>query len=77
MFKYKKLATSTIPQSVRNEDAKFLGWQKMRSGEIFALYNVIARGHPSFGSTVTDKGLRKLNLDVPDAPIPDGPVREF
>jgi len=77
MFKHKKLIAHTVPQSPPNEDAKFLGWQKMRSGEVFALYNVIATGHPSFGSTVTDKGLLKLNLQVPDAPLPQGSVKEF
>ena len=77
MFKFKKLTTHTALRNDRNQDAMFLGWQKMKSGEVFALYNVIARGHPSFGSTVTDKGLRKLNLQVPDAPLPQGSVKEF
>ena len=77
MFKHKTLIAHTVPQSPPNEDAKFLGWQKMKSGEVFALYNVIASGHPSFGSTVTDKGLRKLNLQVPDAPLPQGSVKEL
>jgi len=67
----------TVPQSIRDKDAVFLGWQRMKSGEIFALYNITAAGHPSFGSTVTDQGLRRLNLQVPDSPFPDGPVKEF
>ena len=53
-----------------DSDAEFLGWQKTNSGEVFALYNITASGHPSLGSTVTDKTLHKLNLQVPGAPLP-------
>jgi hypothetical protein len=58
-------------RSVPNSDAKFLGWQDTLSGESFALYNITAEDHPSFGSTVSEISLQKLNLQVPDAPHPD------
>jgi len=51
--------------SVSNSDAAFLGWQKTRSGEVFALYNITAASHPSYGSTVTDMTLNRLNLQIP------------
>ncbi|MEX1139745.1 MAG: hypothetical protein WEB33_11530 [Bacteroidota bacterium] len=46
----------------------FLGWQKMRSGEEIALYNVTAEDHPLYGSTVTDRTLREHDLSVPKVP---------
>ncbi len=45
----------------------FLGWQKMRSGEEIALYNVTVQDHPLYGSTVTDQTLREHNLPVPQS----------
>lgn len=66
----------TNPASL-DSDAEFLGWQKINSGEVFALYNITAAGHPSLGSTVTDTTLHKLNLEVPGTPLPQGPVKEF
>jgi hypothetical protein len=51
--------------SSSGSDATFLGWQKAGSGEVFALYNITAAGHPSRGSTVTGRTLEKLNLQVP------------
>jgi len=57
--------------------AKFLGWQKTSLGETFALYNITAAGHPSFGSTVTSKTLHKLNLQAPTAPLVQGPTKKF
>lgn len=60
-----------------DSDAKFLGWQKTGSGEVIALYNITAKGHPSCGSTVSDKGLLKLNLQVPGAPVPKGFVKNL
>jgi hypothetical protein len=77
MFKDENPTALALPQSSRNEDAVFMGWQRLRSGEVLALYNVTAAGHPSFGSTVTDKGLRNLNLQVPVAPLLQGPVKRF
>lgn len=46
-------------------DAVFLGWQETLSGVAIALYNITACNHPSFGSTVTDRVLRELDLKVP------------
>jgi hypothetical protein len=53
----------------RDSDAVFLGWQETLSGDLLALYTVTAAGHPSFGSTLTDRGLNKLNLNVPQTPL--------
>ena len=72
MFKKKNPSALALRQSTQTEDAVFMGWQRMRSGEVFALYNIISVGHPSFGSTVTHKGLRKLNLQIPRTPLPQG-----
>jgi len=67
--------TQSLQQSTQNEDAEFKGWQKTGSGDVIPLYNITAAGHPSRGSTVTDKTLHKLNLHVPGAPLPEGPVK--
>jgi hypothetical protein len=61
MIKHKK-----IPGS--DSDARFLGWQKTHSGEVFAFYNITAADHPLYGSTVTDDTLNKLNLQIPELP---------
>ncbi len=53
-------------------DAEFLGWQRTSSGGDVPLFNVTAEGHPSFGSTLTEKGLKKLDLKVPDIPLRGG-----
>ncbi|MHB1049720.1 MAG: hypothetical protein ACYC09_06550 [Bacteroidota bacterium] len=57
-----------MDQSQSDSDASFFGWQEGYSGESVALYNITAQGHPSFGSTVSEKSLRKLNLRVPNTP---------
>jgi hypothetical protein len=49
-----------------------MGWQKTSLGEAFALYTFTAAGHPSLGSTVTDKGLARLNLHIPHTPLRAG-----
>jgi hypothetical protein len=51
-----------------DSDASFLGWQEGYSGQSVALYNITAKGHPSFGSTVSEMSLRKLNLRIPNTP---------
>ena len=66
------LPEGTSPEGSQGEDAVFQGWQKTGSGEVFALFNITAPGHPALGSTVTDKTLQKLHLHVPDAPLPAG-----
>lgn len=53
-----------------NADAKFIGWQETPKGEAFTLFTVIAAYHPLFGSTVTEKTLRKHNLQIPPTPLP-------
>jgi hypothetical protein len=58
MIKYKNT-------SVSDSDAVFLGWQETLSGEVIALYNITAESHPSYGSTVTDRILCDLNLQIP------------
>ena len=63
--------------SSSDSDAKFLGWQKIESGEVVALYNVTAADHPSFGSTLTEKSLQRLKLQVPSAPLSQRPVKRF
>jgi len=77
MFKKKNPSAPALRQRTQTKDAVFMGWQRLRSGEVFALYSITAAGHPSFGSTVTDHGLHKLNLQVPGALLPQGPMKKF
>ena len=70
-------STDALPGSGRGEDAVFMGWQTTRVGGPLALYNITAEGHPSFGSTVTGKSLRKLNLEIPITPPPQPPVKNM
>ena len=60
-----------------NSDAKFLGWQKTISGETVALYNITASGHPSCGSTVSEKSLQQMNLQIPETPSPQTSVKNL
>jgi len=48
-----------------DSDAVFIGWQEMHSGGLFALYIITVAGHPSYGSTVSEETLKKLNLRIP------------
>ncbi len=75
MVKNKNPTARTSRQSARNEDAVFMGWQKTDWGEVFPLYTITAAGHPSLGSTVTDKSLLKLNLQIPQTPL--RPVKKW
>jgi len=68
MLKDKSPQSQNLSFESRRGDAIFIGWQKVRGAEPFALYNVTVRAHPSFGSTVTEEGLRKLNLRTPETP---------
>lgn len=52
----------------QSKDAKFLAWQPIQPGKIVALFNIIDRKHPSYGSTVTADTLQNLNLQVPSTP---------
>lgn len=49
-----------------DSDVVFIGWQEMLSGRHIALYTIVARNHPSYGSTVTVKTLHNLKLQVPN-----------
>lgn len=60
-----------------NSDAEFLGWQKTRTGEVFALYNITAKQHPLYRSTVTEKTLRQKHLEIPPTPLPQGQLKKF
>ena len=51
-----------------NSDAVFIGWQKTPLGEAFPLYNVTAKNHPLYQSTVSDQTLREQNLKIPQTP---------
>jgi hypothetical protein len=52
----------------QSKDAKFLAWQPIQSDKIVALFNIINRKHPNYGSTVTADTLRNLHLQVPSTP---------
>jgi hypothetical protein len=77
MFKDNNPTAGSFAQITRSEDAVFKGWQEIRSGEVFALYNITSTGHPALGSTVSESTLHKLNLDVPCAPLPEGPIKAW
>jgi hypothetical protein len=53
---------------VANSDAVFIGWQKTPWGEVFPLYNVTAKNHPLYCSTVSDQTLRKRSIKIPPTP---------
>jgi hypothetical protein len=75
MRKMKRTSVKTFRQDHHNEDAVFMGWQEIRSGQPLALYNITAAGHPSLGSTVTDKSLLTMNLQIPQTPV--RPAKSF
>jgi hypothetical protein len=56
--------SKTANRSVRNSDVVFIGWQGTSWGEVLALYNITVAGHPSYGSTVTDRELRMLHMRI-------------
>ncbi len=51
------------------QDAKFLGWQQTKA-DIFPLYNILKTNHPSYLSTVTEKTLQAMHLQIPRTPSP-------
>ncbi len=53
-----------------DSDAKFLGWQKKFSEDVFPLFNITVADHPLYQSTVSEATLRKLHLRVPRIPSP-------
>jgi hypothetical protein len=58
-------------------DAEFVGWQKTPTGEVFALYNVMAKQHPLYRSTVSEETLRANHLGVPPPPLLQGLLRRL
>lgn len=59
-------------RSPSRSDAEFLGFQQTKSGNFIPLFNITAEHHPLKGSTVTEAGLRALNLRIPDTPVRTG-----
>jgi hypothetical protein len=53
---------------VANSDAVFIGWQQTPWGESFPLYNITAKNHPLYCSTVSDQTLRKQSIKIPPTP---------
>jgi hypothetical protein len=51
-----------------NSDAVFIGWQLAPSEEVIPLYNVTAKKHPLYLSTVSDQTLREQNIKIPQTP---------
>jgi hypothetical protein len=62
---------------IANSDAVFIGWQKTPSGEVFPLYNVTAKNHPLYCSTVSDQTLREQNIKIPQTPPSQRNVKRF
>ena len=58
-------------------DAEFLGWQETKSGEVYALYTVTAKQHPLYQSTVSERTLRRHQLQIPPAPPTGKPIKSF
>lgn len=58
--------------NLTNSDAVFLGWQKNHVGDSFALYNITRKDHPSYGSTVSENTIKKLNLKMPEQDYSEG-----
>jgi hypothetical protein len=55
-------------REIENSDAVFIGWQKTPEGDDFPLYNITAKNHPLYLSTVSEQTLRKVNLKIPQTP---------
>ena len=49
-----------------NSDVVFFEWQETLTGDYFALYRVLKNGHPSYGSTVSEKTIKRLKLKTPE-----------
>jgi hypothetical protein len=52
----------------RNSDAEFIGYQESRSSQPIACFNILNKKSDKFESTVTEKTLQKLKLQVPEYP---------
>jgi len=60
-----------------NSDAVFLAWQETPGGEVFALYNIIAKQNPLYGSTVSEKTLQEQKIQIPPTPPPQGELKRM
>ena len=67
----------TVPAEEANSDAEFLGWQETKNGEVYALYTVTAKEHPLYQSTVSERTLRRHQLQIPPTPPSDRPIKSF
>ena len=74
MFIEKSPTTRSVTQNTGDEDVVFKGWQETGRGSSFPLYTITATDHPSRRSTVSEKTLCKLNLQVPEPRPEKGPV---
>jgi phage/plasmid-like protein (TIGR03299 family) len=63
-------SVGSIAPTSRNQDAVFIGWQQTSSGDLFPLYNILKKKHPSYLSTVTEKTLHSFHLRIPRTPSP-------
>ncbi len=52
----------------KNKDAEFIGYQESRFSEPIALFNVLNIKSNRYQSTVSEKTLKQLNLEIPDYP---------
>ncbi|MGD0036700.1 MAG: hypothetical protein ABSC53_05355 [Bacteroidota bacterium] len=77
IFEHRNQNHKSNNPGVTNSDAVFIGWQKTPSGEVFPLYNVTAKNHPLYHSTVSDQTLYKQNLKIPQTPPHQGNVKRF
>jgi len=71
MTKYRKNKDTSFRNKSRpahGADAVFIGYQMTEKGTAIPLFNIIAEDHPRKGSTVSEEGLRVLNLQVPEIP---------
>jgi hypothetical protein len=54
----------------KNQDAMFYGLQETLTGERFALYIISKADHPSYGSSVSENTLKRLNPEIPEQHFP-------
>lgn len=71
MTKYRKNKDTSLRKKFRpthSADAVFIGYQMTEKGKSIPLFNIIAEDHPRKGSTVSEEGLKVLNLQIPEIP---------
>ncbi len=75
MTKYRNNKDTSFRKKSRpthSADAVFIGYQMTEKGKSIPLFNIIAEDHPRKGSTVSEEGLKLLNLQVPEIPDQKG-----